>query len=238
MIWWIIAALCAYIAKGLTGFANTLLFSTILSFGNNNISISPVELILGYPTNVIMAWKERKSIQWDMCIPLSILMLIGNIPGVFMLKAVNPQLVKIIFGFVISFIGIEMLLNEKKVKKEKHSKTVMVFIGLLAGVMCGLYGIGALLAVYLGRVMEDTKAFKANLCVVFLTENTFRIFAYTYLGIITADIVKQAVVLIPCMVIGLFVGMKCCEFLDEKVVKKIIIVTLIISGISLIVSNL
>ena len=197
-----------------------------------------MELILGYPTNVIMAWKERKSIQWDMCIPLSILMLIGNIPGVFMLKAVNPQLVKIIFGFVISFIGIEMLLNEKKVKKEKHSKTVMVFIGLLAGVMCGLYGIGALLAVYLGRVMEDTKAFKANLCVVFLTENTFRIFAYTYLGIITADIVKQAVVLIPCMVIGLFVGMKCCEFLDEKVVKKIIIVTLIISGISLIVSNL
>lgn len=238
MIWWVIAALCAYIAKGLTGFANTLLFSTILSFGNNNISISPVELILGYPTNVIMAWKERKSIQWDMCIPLSILMLIGNIPGVFMLKAVNPQLVKIIFGFVISFIGIEMLLNEKKVKKEKHSKLVMVFVGLLAGVMCGLYGIGALLAVYLGRVMEDTKAFKANLCVVFLAENTFRIFAYTYLGIITADIVKRAVVLLPCMIIGLFIGMKSCEYLNEKTVKKLIIITLIISGMSLIVSNL
>ena len=64
MFWWITATICAFFIKRLCGFANTLVFTTILSFGNNNVDISPVELILGYPTNIILAWKERKSIRW------------------------------------------------------------------------------------------------------------------------------------------------------------------------------
>lgn len=60
MILWIIAAICAFFIKGLCGFANTLVFTSILSFGVNNASISPVELLLGYPGNLLLAWKERK----------------------------------------------------------------------------------------------------------------------------------------------------------------------------------
>lgn len=80
MIWWIIATICAFFVKGLCGFANTLVFTTILSFGNNNINISPIELILGYPTNAILAWKERKSIDRNVCIALSVLVIVGSIP--------------------------------------------------------------------------------------------------------------------------------------------------------------
>ena len=60
MVWWVVASLAAFFVKGLCGFANTLVFTGILSFGNNNISISPTELVLGYPTNIILAWRERK----------------------------------------------------------------------------------------------------------------------------------------------------------------------------------
>ena len=66
MILWIIAAICAFFVKGLCGFANTLVFTSILSFGVNNSLISPVELLLGYPGNLFLAWKERKKINWKM----------------------------------------------------------------------------------------------------------------------------------------------------------------------------
>ena len=59
MALWIIAAVSAFFVKGLCGFANTLVFTTALSFGTANREISPVELLLGYPTNVILAWRER-----------------------------------------------------------------------------------------------------------------------------------------------------------------------------------
>ena len=238
MLWWIIAAICAFYVKGLCGFANTLVFTTILSFGNSNVNISPVELLLGYPTNIIMAVKERKSIKWSVCAPLAALVIAGSIPGALFLKNADIGIIKIVFGVVIIFIGLEMLLREFQTKKVKQSKLILAVIGILSGVLCGLYGIGALLGAYIGRVTDDSKAFKANICVVFLVENTFRIVLYALWGILTIDIVKQAVVLVPFMLIGLVLGMLSSKVIDEKIVKKLVIVMLIVSGGALVMNNL
>lgn len=238
MTWWIIATLCAFFVKGLCGFANALVFTTVLSFGNNNINISPVELILGYPTNAILAWKERKSIKWRICIPLAVLVIAGCIPGALFLKNADTGIIKIIFGLVIIFIGVEMFLREVHTKKAKQSKLVFGIIGILSGLLCGLYGVGALLGAYINRVTDDSRSFKANICVVFLVENTFRIILYAIWGIITLDILKQAVVLVPVMLIGLALGMFSGKVLNEKIVKKIVIIMLIISGVALIINSL
>jgi hypothetical protein len=238
MIWWYIAAICAFFVKGLCGFANTLVFTTILSFGNNNINISPVELMLGYPTNAILSWKERGSIKWRICIPLSILVIAGSIPGVLFLKNADTHIIKMVFGFVIILIGIEMLLREIRTKKAKQSKIVLVMIGVISGLLCGLYGIGALLGAYMSRVTDDSHSFKANICIVFLVENTFRIIFYALCGIITSDILKQAFHLLPIMLVGLFLGMISSKVLDEKIVRKLVIIMLIISGIVLVMNRL
>ncbi|MBR2402167.1 MAG: sulfite exporter TauE/SafE family protein, partial [Lachnospiraceae bacterium] len=66
MIWWIIATLCGYFVKGLCGFANTLVLSSILSYRTNTIDITPVDLFMSVPTNAIMTWKERKNLDWGM----------------------------------------------------------------------------------------------------------------------------------------------------------------------------
>ena len=49
MYLWMLAAVVAYFIKGLCGFANTLVFTAILSFGSVNANISPIDLLLGYP---------------------------------------------------------------------------------------------------------------------------------------------------------------------------------------------
>ena len=237
MIWWVITTVAAFFVKGLCGFANTLVFTTILSFGNNNVNISPVELILGYPSNAVLAWKERKSIKWSVCVPLAILVIVGSVPGILFLKNVDTTVIKIIFGFVIICIGMEMVLREIKAKKMKQSKVVLGIIGFLSGLLCGLYGIGALLGAYINRVTDDSHSFKANICVVFLAENTFRIVMYSVLGIITIQTVKQSVILIPFMVLGLALGMLSSKIIDEKWVKRIVIVMLIVSGLALVINN-
>lgn len=238
MIWWIIATICAFFVKGLCGFANTLVFTTILSFGNNNINISPVELLLGYPTNVILAWKERKSIKWSICLPLAAMVIIGSIPGVLFLKNVDTGMIKILFGIVIVAVALEMLLRELRPGKGKQSKIVLTIIGLLSGVLCGLYGIGALLGAYVNRVTDDSRAFKANICVVFFVENTFRMILYSTWGIITFDILWQALILLPFVLIGLVLGMLSSKVLNEKIVKRIVIVMLMISGVALIINSI
>ena len=237
-IWWIIATMCAFFVKGLCGFANSLVFTTMMSFRNNNINISPIELVLGYPSNVILAWKERKSINWKICVPLAILVIGGSIPGAFFLKNTDSGIIKIILGIVILLIGIEMLLRELYPTKMKESKILLGIIGVMTGLLCGIYGIGALLGVYVNRVTDSSKAFKANICSVFLAENTFRIILYMCFGILTWDVWKRALSLTPFMLLGLWLGMWTGKVLDEKYVKKLVVIMLIISGIALVVKTI
>lgn len=238
MLIWIIAAIVAFFIKGLCGFANTLVFNTILTFGTDNIYVSPVELLLGYPTNLILAVKERRSIRKNLCIPLSILVLAGSIPGVFLLKNVDATIIKIAFGIIVTLISLEMLIREFTNTRSKGSKVLLIVIGILSGILCGVYGIGALLGAYVSRITDDMGEFKANLCVVFLVENTFRILLYAWTGIFTVQAFRQFLILVPFMLLGLLGGMLCGHFLNDRIVKRIAIVLLILSGIALIVNNL
>ena len=234
---WIIATLCAFFIKGLCGFANSLIFTSVLSFSQSNINISPVELVLGYPSNLLQAWRGRANIKWKLCIPPCILILLGNIPGIILLKQADARLIKMIFGLVIVCVGIEMLLRERNHRVVKQSKPLLILIGIVSGVLCGLYGIGALLAAYVGRVTDNSKEFKANICIVFIVENTFRMIMYACTGILNLQVIRQAVVLVPFMLIGLLVGMKSGKVLDERVVKKLVIIMLILSGVALVANN-
>lgn len=235
--WWMAAAVAAFFVKGLCGFANTLVFTTILSFGNNNISISPVELLLGYPSNLIMAYQERKSIEWRLCMPLAVLVIAGSLPGIFLLANGDAKLIKVLFGFLIVIVGLEML-GEYKEGSGKKAKAVLIFIGVLSGLLCGLYGVGALLGAYMSRVTDGSHEFKANICVVFLVENTLRIMFYAVCGILTFSNFIQAVKLAPFMVAGLYLGIACSRRISETIVKKLVIIMLIVSGIALIIKNL
>jgi uncharacterized membrane protein YfcA len=235
---WILATVSAFFIKGLCGFANTLVFTSILGFGVNNVNISPIELVLGYPANLILTWKNRKKLDPHVFVPLIILVLLGNLPGAFLLKNTDAGAVKILFGVVIILLGIEMALRETGKLQFRESRLVLAFIGIVSGVLCGLFGVGALLAAYVGRVTDNGDSFKANISAVFFADNTFRLILYTALGIFTRDGFRQALILVPFMLLGLFAGMKSCSVLDEKFVRRLVIGLLILSGIIMILKNI
>lgn len=238
MYLWIGAALVSYFVKGLCGFADALIFNSILSFGINTADISPVLLVTGYPTNLIVAWQNRRGLKPRVWLPPAALVLAGCVPGAFMLKNVDARLIKFIFGIVVVALGVEMLLRERRREKRPASKIVLALIGVLAGVLCGLFGVGALMAAYVGRVTETNSEFKANMNAVFFVEGTFRLILYLCLGLITPASLRQSLILMPCMLAGIFLGSRCSRKLNEKVVKKLVIFTLILSGVLLILRNL
>lgn len=238
MLLWIVAAFVAYFVKGLCGFANTLVFTSILSFGASNAGISPVDLLLGYPANLILTWKNRGRLDPKIWLPLAALVLAGSIPGALLLKNVDTRAVKLVFGGVVVALGAEMLLRERGRRQARSSRLVLAIIGVTAGVLCGLFGAGALLAAYVSQVTDADSAFKANISAVFIVDNTFRVILYSALGLLVPETVKSALLLIPFALLGLIAGMKCCGRMDEGRVRRITVVLLILSGVSLILKNL
>ena len=238
MFIWILAALCAYFVKGLCGFANTLVFTGILSFGTDHVQISPVELLLGFPTNAILAWRERQHIRPRLCLTLSLLLLIGSTAGTLLLRHADAALVRVLFGCVIVALSLENLLRRQKGPAGQMPRAVMSLIGLFSGFLCGLYGVGALLGVYVSRVTEDSHAFKDNLCTVFLIENLYRIVLYAVTGILDLACLKQAALLLPFMLFALWAGMRSARVLKEETVRKAVMLLLLFSGLALIAQAL
>lgn len=237
----IFATLVAFFVKGLCGFASSLVFSTILSFGINNINITPVDLILKVPSNVILVWREQKFVRWKVCLPLAAFVLLGDIPGIFLLKYADAKWIKIFFGAVIVCMGVGMLLKKEEPDAQKTNiglGPLLVLTGIVSGILCGMYGIGALLAVYVSRVTTNTREFKANICMAYIVDNIFRFILYMATGIINIMVAKQAAVLFPFMLLGLFLGMKSSRYMEEKTAKKFMNIMLIISGAALVINNI
>lgn len=85
-------------------------------------------------------------------------------------------------------------------------KWMTALVGIAAGILSGLFGVGALLAAYVSRITDTGSGFKANISVVFLTENVFRLLLYAMLGMITPAVLKSALLLMPAMLASLFAG--------------------------------
>ena len=146
--------------------------------------------------------------------------------------------IKLVFGVIVVALGAEMLMREVSEKRMNASKTALVIIGMIAGMICGLFGVGALLSAYVSRVTKTDGAFKANISAMFIADNTFRIILYSLLGLLTIDTVKTVLLLIPFGLLGLFLGIKCSSRVDDSAVRRFTTVLLMLSGISLILKNL
>lgn len=236
----IFAVLLAYMVKGLCGFANGLIFSSLMSFRADNINITPLDVILGSPSNIIIAIRERKSLSWKVYLPLSIMVIAGIIPGTLLLKHIDATIIKLVFGFAIIVIAAEMLHREYRKNKDPKptSRLALGIIGVISGILCGLFGLGAFLVAYVSRTTQNSSEFRANLCMVFFVENTFRIILYSTMGILTIPILKQALVLLPFVFIGLAIGILLSKRISDSATKKIIIILLMLTGLTLIIKNL
>lgn len=124
-----ISTLIAYFIKGITGFGNTLVMGSLFSFVISNKLTTPIDLILGVPTNIYIVWRERKNISLKIVIPLSLMLLCGIIPGTFLLKLGDDWLLKSIFGIIIICMAFEMLTrNSIKNKGDKNNPIFLVLV--------------------------------------------------------------------------------------------------------------
>ena len=94
-------------------------------------------------------------------------------------------------------------------------------MGILSGMVCGMFGIGAFLAAYLMGRAEEPEAVKGNLCMVFLVENTFRIWMYGTAGILPLSVIRQSLYLYGFMLAGLAVGLLLSGRINQRNARRV-----------------
>ena len=100
-----------------------------------------------------------------------------------------------------------------------------------------MFGVGALVAAYFARVTTDDSTYKGSMSVVFAVENLFRVVAYSVTGLLTAQSLINAAMLLPFMAAGLFLGIKVSGKLNARTMRLIITGMLLLSGIPLLLTS-
>ena len=235
---WMLAVLVGYFVKGVAGIGNTLVVTSAMSYTRTNAEITPVELLLCVPTNLVVTWVYRRHISWKLAIAPLCMVLMGDVLGVLLLKNVDVTAMKMVFGVVLMLLSVEQLWRELRGKPGKAAHpALMLALGISAGVLCGMFGVGALLAAYLSRVTTDDMTYKGTMSIIFTVENAFRVIAYSVTGLLTTASLINAAMLLPFMGLGLFLGIRLSSRMNARTMRIIIGVMLLISGIPLVMAG-
>ena len=239
MFLWMLAVLVGYFVKGVAGIGNTLVVTSAMSYTRTNAEITPVELLLCVPTNLAVTWVYRRHISWKLALAPLGMVLAGDMLGVLLLKNVDVTVMKAVFGAVLILLSVEQLWRELRGKPGRQTHpALMLLLGISAGVLCGLFGVGALLAAYLSRVTTDDNTYKGTMSVIFTVENSFRVIAYSVTGLLTRASLVNAAMLLPFMALGLFLGIRLSKRMNARTMRIIIGVMLLISGVPLVMAGL
>ena len=234
---WMLAVLVGYFIKGVAGIGNTLVVTSAMSYTRTNAEITPVELLLCVPTNLAVTWVYRRHIDWKLAIAPLCMVLAGDALGVLLLKNVDVTAMKAVFGVVLILLSVEQLWRELRGKPTRAGHpALMLTLGISAGVLCGMFGVGALLAAYLSRVTTDDATYKGTMSIIFTIENFFRVIAYSATGLLTAISLTRAAILLPFMGAGLFLGIRLSNRLNARTMRLIIGAMLLLSGLPLLLT--
>lgn len=221
----------AFVVKGLAGFGDPLISTPLLSLALPNRVITPglapVSLIL----NANMVWENRNHFSARTVLPIAVFVLIGIIPGTFLLKFGSPQGLKLVLGLLIIGLGVEML-TRKTSANVKPNVYIRALVSFFSGLTAGLFGINLLFLAYMERVAVNREEFRANACFIFLLDNLFRMLLLLSEGMYGTESVLLSIVALPAAVTGMKLGALLDKRISDKFSRRIIIYVFILGGAS------
>ncbi|MHC1683940.1 MAG: sulfite exporter TauE/SafE family protein [Clostridiaceae bacterium] len=231
-----VAVFLAFFLKRLIGFGNALILNSLFAFVSKTQFTAAMDLILVFPINIYMVWKERKGLNLKTTFPILISTLIGSSIGIMLLHVINDKILKIILSIVIILTSINLAFKDNKEKENTPIKNILWSVG--SGILLGLYGIAALLAVHIQKTFVNKERYRSNLCLILVVDNIYRLIMYSINGIINKTVLIYSGYMLPLALLAIICGSLIDKKVNEKIIKKIVISLLFISGLMILVLNL
>jgi len=183
---------------------------------------------------VIASLFMLKSIKNEIDYPLLKVLLIGGsfatVLGVWALVTIDPDWHQVLMSVYLLFIALASLFNFQF--KTPMTKARMHLMGIIAGFYGGLAAIGGVfIALILNSSNYPVKNIRATIVVLFFFSEAVFFSAAYYNNLITKEVILTSLVLSLPMLIGVLYGSKLFNFLPEKTLKQIVLISLLILSV-------
>lgn len=231
----LLASFLGGLTSGLAGFAMGLVVSGIYLHILTPIQTATLIVGYGFVTQGYGVWALRHAVRWRGAAPFIIGGLMGVPAGTMLLTYIDPAYMRIGVGILLVVYSIYSLARPA-IKLAHEGVAAEVGVGFLNGLLAGLTGLVGIVVVIWCQLRNWPKdvqraIFQPILLATILTSTV----SLSAAGAVTAETMKLYLLGLPCMLAGTWVGLRMYGRLNDAAFRKIILLLLLVSGLSLIV---
>jgi len=231
----IVIIFVAYVIKGLSGFGSGLVAIPLLAFFLPLPFVVPVMALLSYSGTVYQSLSYRRDVVWRDLWPLLPFSMAGITVALWLLVNADVTLLTFTLGIFIFCYAVYSLLPHKI---KSGSRWWAVPAGGSAGLIGALFGTGGPFYVLYLKMRQVTKQqFRATITMIFLVDGGARMVGYFYSDLFTNKIVILALVLLPVLILGIYVGQHLHIKINDRRFNQVVSALLLISGLSLAIKS-
>ena len=226
----------AAVTQSLTGFGFALVMVPLLSLVWDVKSAVAASTVLGAVTLLPLLFEARRHVRLRAAAALFAGSLLGIPLGLLILERTDPEVLKILVGFVVIAASI-LAYRVREVRSMRPGVAPAVAAGAVSGVVGGSTSMGGPPAIfYLLGTEGNLRAFRGTLLAFFLPNALVRIAGLAALGRVTPDVLRFSAIALPAMAIGLLAGAWLRYRVREETFRLLVLLVLILTSIGVIVS--
>jgi len=230
-------ALVSGLVQGCAGFGIGMVAASSLMLLMPPAEVVPVVLMMSIANTGVTALHARRHIRFELIGPLVLGALLGMAPGLYVLKTLNATLLK---GFAGAFVLLFALLLLSGWRKPLQiRKRVLVSVGLMSGFLGASASMGGPpVILFLANQETPKDAFRASLLFYFFTVNCGALAVFRSIGLLTAAVAQYAVLLMPALLLGTFLGVWLSHHVPEALFRRLAMLLVACMGAALLGTSL
>lgn len=234
LTFFLVAAFFGGLISGLSGFAMGIVVSGVWLHIISPEQNAALVVLSGLVTQGAGIWQVRHALSWRKVAPFIVGGAIGVPIGTMVLTSLDPAKLRMGIGVLLLAFGLYGLL--RPALKPVQGGTGPDFgVGMANGLIGGLTGLGGIAVTVWCQLVGGTKDAQRAIFqpVIFATFLTSAI-SFGVAGLYTTETIKLYVLALPVLVGGIWCGLRLYGRLDDAGFRKVILVLLLVSGLSLV----
>jgi len=229
--------LLAGFVRAISGFGFALVATPLLLFVFDSKSVVVITIIIGFPVGLLLLFHTRKHID----VKRALLMCSGSIFGVplgaYLLSSLDSSIIKLIIAILIVPFSIVLLLGHSyRFKRDSLGCSISGFFSGLLGSSTSLSGPPVVLFLLNQGLVKER--FIGTVTAYFVFMGIASIGAFSYLGMVTIDLLIKVAMLLPTAILGLYIGTRVLPKVNATLFRRIAALIVSLAALTIIVTFL
>ena len=227
----IIAFVAAMIATT-TGFGSATILTPFVAMVIDIKAAIVLVAFFHFANNLTKFTLMRKSINLRLVLVYGLPSVISALVGAWIFGSVDVSLITMFFSIFLVMFSLYSLFRPKLRIPEKDS--ILAIGGLISGLTSGLIGVGgAIRSMFLISTFLKKEAYIATAAAIAIMVDVSRISMYVYRGSLYQSHTLWIIPLVVVAFMGVFTGRRLLRRLNERTVRKAVLVALLLVGIKM-----